>query len=773
MSRWEQPPQLRDDLVVVKQDVDGAPYYVIKDPVTQRYFRLREPEYFLVRQFNGQHNFDDIARIFKEKFELSVSPSAVEKFAEKIDSLYFFEGTRAEYEVSSARFFGQKKSLLSRLLFFKLKAFDPEPLLNKLLPPLRFLYSPLSLLAMSIVIIAGLFTYAGNFDGFKFSPGQLFNVGSLLVITLSLGVIIILHEFAHALTCRYHGGQVREMGFLLLYFQICFYSNLSDSWLFTRKSQRLAVIWAGIFAQMVLFAVAVFGWRVTVVGTDPNQFFWLTANVCFISLLFNFNPLIKLDGYYFLSEWVNIPNLRSKSFLYLKNGIKKMLGAPYERAPSTARERRIFRYYVLFAGLYSVLLIGLIAFIVYRFLVDNLGGFGFILFLLLVVVIFKNPVQRAVQFITGPDVMKAVWTKPRNLIIGGIIIILVIVVLFLIPFPRRAGGDISIQPSAEFTITLLSGPGLLELNLREGGRIQNYKTEHIHLASGDLTVLELTPLKKEGELVRRNDTLALIASNQVTASLNAARAELERLRGELALKKAPPKQSQVDEVEAEIGAAQTNLQKLRKDAERNESLLEKNLISRQEFENTELNLELAESRLREARARLDLITSPPKPEEITILESQIITQEANIAYLISQESAQVITCPIEGEVVALYRNNLLFKIADMIPAEASVPVLDSYLDFIETGAPVKTRVRSFPDEIFDGEVIYISRSADLKNSPDSRARFQVLALMDNERQLLRDGMSGYAKISCGKASLFQIILERVMAFIRVEFWSWW
>ena len=84
---------------------------------------------------------------------------------------------------------------------------------------------------------------------------------------------------------------------------------------------RYMVIWAGLFFQMVLFAMAVFGWRMTVIGTGVNHLFWLTANVCFLMLLFNFNPLIKLDGYYFLSEWVNIPNLRSTRIILVHNAL--------------------------------------------------------------------------------------------------------------------------------------------------------------------------------------------------------------------------------------------------------------------------------------------------------------------------------------------------------------------------------------------------------------------------------------------------------------------
>lgn len=773
MGKWEQPPKLREDLVVSEQESDGQKYFVLKDPITFRYFRLREPEYFLVRQFDGRTDCETISERFREKFNLNVSAEAVEKFAEKIDELYFFEGGKAEYEISSGRYLGRtKKSLFSKILFIKLKAFNPDRLLKFLSPPTRFLFHPWALTLMILFIFAGFFTYSSNFSYFRFDPIQLYSIGSIIIIIFSLAVIILLHEFAHALTCAYHGGQVREMGFLLLYFQVCFYTNLSDSWMFRNKSQRLAVIWAGLFFQMVLFAVAVFGWRVTVIGTGINHFFWLTVNVSLLMLLFNLNPLIKLDGYYFLSEWVDIPNLRLKSFAYMRHVIKRLIGVKSETIASR-REKRVFFWYMLLAGIYSALLIIVIAYIVYRFLTDNLGGFGFILFLILLALIFRAPIIQGIKFVGSREVIRALAFKRRNIIVGTILIVLAIIILFIIPFPRQVGGDIVISPLNEYSITLFSAQGMLELKLREGGTDRRFSTEHIQLSTGDLAVLSLTPLVKEGDNIIKGDTLAAVMSNQVSTGLSSARAELERLRGELALAQSPPKPEAVESAQAAVNAARATVVQLEKDIERNKSLHEKKLISRQELEKSESQLNIARSNLEEAEARLRLLQSPPKKEEVDILESKISSQEANIEYLMSQEAAQVITSPIAGTVTAMYRDNLLFRISEMSRVEVAIPITDNYLEFVALDADVKVKVRTYPDRIFAGRVTHIPSSADNGGYDDNRARFAIHAMLENPEMVLRDGMSGYAKIRCGNASLFTIIAERIRAFIRVEFWSWW
>jgi putative peptide zinc metalloprotease protein len=773
MNTWDKPPRLRNDLVVSEQEIDGQKIFILKDPVTYRYFRLREPEYFLARQFDGQTDIETIAKRFRDKFNLNVSAEAVGQFAGKMDELYFFEGVRAEYEVSSGRYLGRtKKSLFSKILFIKLKAYNPDRLLNFLLPPVRFLFHPWSLAIMILFIIAGFFVYSANFEHFRFDPRQLYSFGSIVIVFLALAVIILLHEFAHALTCHYLGGQVREMGFLLLYFQVCFYSDLSDSWMFKRKSHRLAVIWAGLFFQLILFAVAVFGWRATVIGTGINNFFWLTANVCFLMLLFNFNPLIKLDGYYFLSEWVNIPNLRLKSFDYMRHVIKRLLGTE-TRTWANRRERRIYFWYMILAGIYSAVLVVVVAYIVYRFLVDNLSGFGFILFLILLAIIFRTPVMQGMRFVASREVIRALVFRKRNTIVAGIIIVTAIIILFVIPFPRQVGGDITVQPLNEYTITLFSRQGMLELKLREGGRDRHFNTEHVQLSTGDLSVLRLTPLVDEGDIIYKNDTLAAVASNQVSTGLVSARAELERLQGELALAQSPPKPEEIATAQAAVNAAQANVDQLEKDIDRNKSLLEKKLISRQEFEKSESGLNISKSELEEAEAKLRLLKSPPKKEEVGILRSQIASQEADIAYLMSQEAAQAITSPINGTVTALYRDDLLFKISEMSRVEVAIPITDNYLEFVEPDAGVNLKVRSYPNLTFEGSVTHIASSADNPDYDDNRARFSIYAVLDNKDNLLRDGMSGYAKISCGRASLYRIIAERVKGFIRVEFWSWW
>lgn len=774
MVSSDQYPKLRSDLVVSEQETGGQKLIVLKDPITFRYFRVREPEFYLINQFDGKTDNASISKRMLDKFNLQIPAEAIEQFAKKIDSLYFFEGSRSEYEISSGRYKPQaKKSLFSKLLFVKMKTFNPERLLNALYPLVKFLYHPISLTAMIFYILTGFLVYSSNFYEFRFDPTAMFSLGSLLTIFIVLALTILLHEFAHSLTCRHLGGQVREMGFLLLYFQICLYSNLSDSWLFKKKSHRLAVIWAGLFFQMVQFATCVFIWRITVIGTDINHFFWIAANINLLIILFNFNPLIKLDGYYLLSEIVNIPNLRDKSFQFLKQKLKNFFGIEIKSNIQPSRHSRILLSYFIFASVYSGFLILYVGRAVYRFLVENLAGGGFLLFLALVIVIFGKPIRQLLKFVIQWEVLRAMAFRPRNIVIFTSVFAVAIVFLFIIPFQNQVGAGITIQPKAEFRIIHQSDQGRLDLYLRTSGSERVFSTEHIQLSSGDLAVLRLEPLVKEGDFVKKGDTLATIISSQVSSNLDAARAELNRLDNELALIKSPPKPEEITSAEAAVNAAEVTVEQMQKDVDRDNSLYEKKLIAGQQLEHSQSLLEVAKSSLKEAHARLELLKAPPKKEEIDILESKITTQRATIRYLATQEAAQAIVTPIDGVIVAQYRDELLFKVADMSQAEIAMPITDNFLELVQTEADVSVKVRSFPSQLFNGQVTQISNSGDLAFSTDDRSRFPIYALLDNPEGVLKDGMSGYAKISCGKSSLFNIISNRIKSNLRVEFWSWW
>ena len=54
--------KLRPDLIVQPQFYEGMTHYVIKDPIALKYFRFKIEEYFLLQQFDGKQNLQDVKR---------------------------------------------------------------------------------------------------------------------------------------------------------------------------------------------------------------------------------------------------------------------------------------------------------------------------------------------------------------------------------------------------------------------------------------------------------------------------------------------------------------------------------------------------------------------------------------------------------------------------------------------------------------------------------------------------------------------------------------
>ena len=128
-------------------------------------------------------------------------------------------------------------------------------------------------------------------------------MASILIVTKSI------HELGHGLMCKHFGGECHEIGFMLLVMTPAMYCNTSDSWLLPNKWHRIAIGGAGMYVEIVMAAICTFIWW----HTQPGVIHYMALNVIFLcsitTLLFNANPLLRYDGYYMLSDYLEIPNM--------------------------------------------------------------------------------------------------------------------------------------------------------------------------------------------------------------------------------------------------------------------------------------------------------------------------------------------------------------------------------------------------------------------------------------------------------------------------------
>lgn len=260
------PPKLRSDLDQRLQPNAGTAL-VIKDPSSGRFFRLQDAEQFIARQLDGATSLEVVQKRTEEKFGAALAPEALAAFVKTLDRNGLLETEQSE----RARRRPRRPRINGSLLYLRIRLLDPDRLLNALVHRVRFFFTSQFLFLSASVMLTAIAISILNWEEIFRDAGDLYRLSTLPLLVATIFFVITAHEFAHGLTCKHFGGEVREMGFLLLYFQPALYCNVSDAWLFPEKSKRLWVGFAGPYFEMFLWGLATLAWRLTDTGTWLNR----------------------------------------------------------------------------------------------------------------------------------------------------------------------------------------------------------------------------------------------------------------------------------------------------------------------------------------------------------------------------------------------------------------------------------------------------------------------------------------------------------------------
>ena len=358
-------PCLRADLSIVEQTYRGNTSFVVKDLAAQKYFRFGASEIRVMRCFDGRSTFGEIARRLRDE-GMRVSVAAVEGFARKLATSGFLERSieeRTTLQMERLRAERQKRHrtrwFRGELLRMRWSFGDPDALLGRTLPAIRWMFTPAFLVA-SLALFAAYCLILGQqwpvFTAALSSTYSLHNLtfGRVLLFWVMAAVVILFHELGHGYTCKYFGGEVRELGFMLLYFQPAFFCNVSDAWSFPERRARLWVTAAGTWIQLVMASLAAIVWWAAAPGTVVAAAAIAVMVVGGVTtVLTNANPLLPLDGYFALSDWLEISNLRHRAFAHFRWWVQqKVFRLEAPEPPASARERRVFLTYGALASLY-------------------------------------------------------------------------------------------------------------------------------------------------------------------------------------------------------------------------------------------------------------------------------------------------------------------------------------------------------------------------------------------------------------------------------------
>ncbi|HEY8256213.1 MAG TPA: HlyD family efflux transporter periplasmic adaptor subunit [Gemmatimonadales bacterium] len=534
-------PLLRADLVVVEQTYRGEQSFIVKDPKSHKYFRFRPVEIRVMQSLDGVRTCAESAAALVED-GIGVSAGAVEKFATKLKAMGLLERTLGERSVLlMERLRAQRRSRLGgnglvRGDLFRLRwsVADPDNFMDRTIPYLRFFFTrgfiiaSLALFAIYFLVLAARWTEFTT----ALADLYLFRLGAaeLAVFWLTSAVIIAIHELGHGYTCKYFGGQVHEIGAMLLYFELAFFCNVNDAWTFPDLKARLWVTAAGSWIQLVMAGIASIVWWSATPGSLVSEIALAAVIVGgATTVLMNANPLIPLDGYYALSDYLEVANLRQRAFAHLKWLLKsKVLHLDIPQPAADERERRIFLVYGLLASVYIGSIFLMVAAMLYGWLDRVFGALGIAFFATLLWLAMRGAIREwgsaAGLAWRGRRASWRGWSFRRRLGIGLALIALLGAV---IPRPLTVVGPFVATPARSVPLTSPDSGVVQRVYARQGTQV-----------SAGMPLMEIRDFYLErNELVagRRSDSLAA----RVAAARAAGRsAEVARLEAERAVEEA-------------------------------------------------------------------------------------------------------------------------------------------------------------------------------------------------------------------------------------------
>src|SRR5437763_177917 len=329
--------RVRPDLQIFEQRYEGKVYHVVKDPVCLRYYRFNRQEYFVFSLFDGKHTMEEVQKAFEEEFKPQrLEHQDLESFARQLVTAGLVQneqpgaGKHLFHRRAKQRRLKRIASI-TNILYLKLPVFDPDRLLGHMIKYLWWIFTPAFFALSVLFMLAAVVHVTLHFDTFyaKLPAYQeFFALNTVLYMWISLGIVKVIHEFGHGLSCKAFGGECHEMGFLFMCLSPALYCNVTDAWTLADKWKRIIISFAGIYVELVIAAGATFVWWYTPAYPIANNIALCVMVLCSVStVVFNANPLMRFDGYYILADWLEIPNLREKANRYLNNlFLEKCLG---------------------------------------------------------------------------------------------------------------------------------------------------------------------------------------------------------------------------------------------------------------------------------------------------------------------------------------------------------------------------------------------------------------------------------------------------------------
>jgi putative peptide zinc metalloprotease protein len=474
MSRF---PKLRPDLETYEHhDGPGLRRVVLKDPVSQKFYRLSHYERRFLEELDGETSIEQARENLRQKLYYYSEEDAELIIKKAMESGLVlapgFGSASRQKALKGAMARARKSARLSSVYFLFIPILNPDRFLGATLWVFNIFWNRITATLLAPASIVALYLILEGIPRIRGEYLYFFNLRNLFYLWVTIALVKLVHEFAHAYSAKRYGLHVPQMGIAFLIFFPCLYCNTTDAWRLAARRERMAISAAGVLSEIALAVIATYIWRFSKPGVINSLSFYLMGVSLISTLLFNGNPLLKFDGYFVLADYLRIPNLYSKSFAQIKYlFMNRVLGMTQIETPATdAREKAIFTTYGISSFIYRIFLyVGIIAGVYYRF--DKTIGIA--LALLAFTLFVARPIIRGIMNLFRWR--KLINPRPRGAL--ALLAILIAGILALgVPLPSNSTYPCYLDSARRQKMTVPLHTWISEVNVSEGDSVEKGET---------------------------------------------------------------------------------------------------------------------------------------------------------------------------------------------------------------------------------------------------------------------------------------------------------
>jgi len=437
-------PRLRSHAQIHRHEYRGETWCVLQDLTMERFLRFSPAVSLMINFMDGERTVEEIWRYGCSR--LGDEAPTQDEMIQLLTQLYRADVLQCDVTPDAAELLErreeqtrrQRQSRLFSFFSWRFPLFDPERFLRRLMPAVRPLFGWFGAVLWLAVVLPALVLAAAHWSDLTMNVlDRVLVPQNLLFLWLLFPAIKVFHEFGHAFATKAFGGEVHEMGVMLLVLTPVPYVDASSAWAFRDKWKRVLVGAAGMLVELFIAALALFIW----LSTEPGIVRGIAYNAIFIAgistILFNANPLLRYDGYYILADLIEIPNLRPRASAYLGYLCERYLFGSHaaELPPATFGERVWFVGWGVLSFVYRIFVV--VAILLY--LADYLFSLGALLAILAAVVWAAIPLGKGVHFLFTHPRLNLV--RSRAITVTAALVIFVAGLIGLVPVPYRSDAE--------------------------------------------------------------------------------------------------------------------------------------------------------------------------------------------------------------------------------------------------------------------------------------------------------------------------------------------